>query len=64
MSARTRFGWKPGMMIVTLALAALPAAAQQPEETRLDSLTRRVAGVESDAEFDASLVRSLASDVR
>ena len=27
MIARTRFGWKTGMMIVTLALAALPSPA-------------------------------------
>lgn len=64
MIARARFGWKPGMMIVTLVLAALPAAAQQPEEARLDSLSQRVANVESDAESAASDVRSLENDVR
>ncbi|HEY0017060.1 MAG TPA: hypothetical protein VGC13_12105 [Longimicrobium sp.] len=64
MIARARFGWKPGMMIVTLALAALPAAAQQPQEARLDSLSRRVANVESDVESAASGIRALADDVR
>jgi hypothetical protein len=59
MIARARFGWKLGMMIVVLALAAVRVAAQQAEETRLDSLGRRVRAVQRHVDHVDSQVDSL-----
>jgi hypothetical protein len=52
------------MMAFGLVLTAMPAAAQQPDEARLDSLSERVSAVESEVSEARSGVRSLEDEVR